>query len=244
MKSLLLLSINLLWATQSFEIQTTKSKNSSIQKMYVNSKGVLISTPSFSVIYKQEFNSLHYLDHTKKTVTNLMVKDIELAKIKIDQSKKMIQEQLKSLPPGQRQIAEALMKSQLGSTLEIKETILTPKPLSSKTLSDKRTCDLVEFSEKIPVSQICFQQKTPLDPQNQDAFFAMLGFFDKLRSFTFLWKKSPIQFPESKYLKSGFPIEVFDLTSKTHSVLSKPKATTKKGVLVIPSDYKNIALPF
>jgi len=167
-------------------IESAAHQGQGTTKIYVDADRLRIESISDAqntlIIFRQDKELFWVLDQNKKTYQEMTKDDLKKMKGKIDESMKMLEEQLKNMPPEQRKMMEEMMPKQamMNAQKMVKKTYV--KKLSNVKVG-KWSCTLYQGSaegeQKEDVWTVDWSQ-IDIGPEDLTAFQDLGEFFSSL----------------------------------------------------------------
>ena len=130
----------------------------SVQESYVNSKGKIHSEAYVerdrmrveikgddtdqTIIFRKDKEVFWAIDNKEKTLVEITRRDLQKIKEKMDEAMKMFEEQLKNMPPEQREMMEQMMKKQM--SMKSTQTKTMYEKVASGEKVNRWVCDKYE----------------------------------------------------------------------------------------------------
>jgi hypothetical protein len=224
-------------------------------KMYLDGDKLRIEQPEGKdttiIIYRGDKNLVWMIRPGEKLYQEITKEDIQKMKAQMEQAKKMMDEQMKNLPPEQREQMEKMMGKMPGAQAEKKETVYkllgknekvndyTCEHYAAYTDGDK-TWELWTTDYKnMPVD---FKDLAPLEGLGQ-FFGEMAG--DDFESY-FVGTEEPFQGEEGPHFH-GMPVKWTDIEADSVVDVNELKVLEKRtldpGLFEVPKGYKKTDKP-
>uniref|UniRef100_A0A7C3UQ04 DUF4412 domain-containing protein n=1 Tax=candidate division WOR-3 bacterium TaxID=2052148 RepID=A0A7C3UQ04_UNCW3 len=132
-----------------------------------------------SIIFRSDKNLFWSIDHKKKSYTEITKEDVKKMKGKMEEGIKMMEEQMKHLPPGERRRLEEMM----GGKMMRKEEMVTYKKVASGQKVNQWVCDKYEGyqgKEKVEEVWATDYPKIGIKPEEVKVIEEMGDFFSEL----------------------------------------------------------------
>ncbi|MFH1862770.1 MAG: DUF4412 domain-containing protein, partial [bacterium] len=214
------------------------------QKIYISLDRMRFEDESgYIAIFRQDKKVFWMLDDQKKTYTEMTERDLQEMKRTLDEASRQMAEQMKDLPPEQRQMMEAMMAGKM--------TQKAPEIVYQKVASGERigswVCDKYEgSSEGKKKSEVWTTDWQQLDLKSSDfqvlkemgEFFARLA--PEATSFY------PMEESSEKSVYSGVPVKTIsysdDMASRTSELKELRTEEFNAALFELPAEYKKEAL--
>jgi len=231
--------------TETHSLQTEKD----ITKIFIDKDRLRVETlglhENMVIIFRNDKNLFWMVDMDKEEYRELTKEDLKKMKAKIDESMKMMQEQMKNLPPEQRKMMEKMMPANM-STQKPEKPVFTKKAsgVKIKQWNCSHFEGMVDGVKKQEVWTVDWSQ-IGIDAKEMKALSGMGEFFESISPemadlFSFGDKDA-----EKKGGFSGMPVKTIDYDEgKKTSVFELNKIENKSfesTVFNIPAGFEKVS---
>lgn len=219
----------------------------SIIKTYMDKNKMRVeSGENEVVIYHQDKGVFWALDNKAKTYTEMTKDDIKAMKSQMDEAMKRMQDQMKDLPPEQRQMVEEMMKGKMQS--EPAKT--TFNKVASKVKVNQWTTDKYEGHRQGSLEKEVWSadmDELGLDDESLQVMTGLSEFFKELSPDSNAVLKPGSKEWEKEMGYAGIPVKSIDYRDGQKTGITEIKEISKQdfpaSMFEIPAGYKKMANP-